>query len=159
MKRWGRSEVAEKVVEFNKMIEKSVSQRQRARDLKIPRTTLQHWLSRKEGIDANPQVVAFFESPDGVAFLHRMVLAAHFVMTLVGPCGIRLVCLFFELSGVDRFVAASYGPQQQVSVSMEDATVEFGQQERDRLAKGMESKKVTVCEDETFHPKDLFSSY
>lgn len=94
MKRWGRLEVAEKVVEFEKAIENSGSQRQLVEELKIPRSTLQHWLSRKDKINADPQVVAFFESPVGVAFLHRIVLAAHFVMTLLGPCGIRLVCLF-----------------------------------------------------------------
>lgn len=150
---WGRLEVAKKVVEFEKSIKRPASQRKLAEELKIPRSTLQHWLSRKETINANPQVIAFFESPDGVAFLHRIVLAAHFVMTLLGPCGIRLVCLFLELTGLDRFVAASYGSQQEVSLDMEKGVVEFGQEERNRLAEGMEPKKVSVCEDETFHPK------
>jgi hypothetical protein len=72
---------------------------------------LQHWLTRPDTVDADPELVDFFESPVGVAFLHRLVLAAHFVMTLLGPCGIRLVCLFLELAGLDPFVAASYGPQ------------------------------------------------
>jgi hypothetical protein len=153
MKRWGRLEVAEKVAEFEKVVEKPISQRQLAQKLKIPRTTLQHWLCRKDGIDASPAVVAFFESQDGVAFLHRLVLAAQFVMTLLGPCGIRLVCVFLELSGLDRFVAASYGYQQKVSVSMERAVVEFGQKEEERLSEGMKPGKVTVCQDETFHPQ------
>jgi hypothetical protein len=153
MKRWGRLEVAEKVAEYNKVVKESVSQRQLAQELKVPRTTLQHWLSRKEGIDANPKVVTFFESTDGIAFLHRIVLAAHFVMTSLSPCGIRMVCLFLELTELDRFVASSYGPQQKVSVSIEKTVVEFGHHEQDRLAEGMEAKKVTVCEDETFHPQ------
>jgi hypothetical protein len=101
------------------------SQRQLAAELGIPRSTLQHWLARKGGIDADPEVVAFFESPAGVAFLHRLVLAAHFVMTLLGPCGIRLVCLFLELTGLDQFVAASYGPQRQVSLAMEEGWTRF----------------------------------
>jgi hypothetical protein len=74
-------------------------------------------------------------------------------MTLVGPCGIRLVCLFLELSGLDRFVAASYGPHQKVSVAMEEAVVAFDQEEKKRLAAGMEPKQITVCQDETFHPE------
>ena len=98
-------------------------------------------------------MVAFFESPTGVAFLHRLVLAAHVVITLFGAGGIRLVCLFLELSGLWQFVAASYGVQQKVSVALEEAVVEFGQEEGKRLAAGMESKKITVCEDETFHPE------
>lgn len=129
------------------------SHRQLVEYLDIPRSTLQYWHQRKEGIEAAPEVVAFFESPAGVTFLHRLVLAAHFVMTLLGPCGIRLVCQFLVLTGLDRFVAASYGPHQRVSASMEQATVEFGQAENQRLSEGMPPKKIAVCEDETFHPE------
>ena len=129
------------------------SQRQRAEHVEVPRTTLQYWLTRQDAIETSPAVVAFFESPDGVAFLHRLLLAAHFVMTLLGPCGIRLVCVFLALTGLDRFVAASYGPQQHVSVAMEEAVVAFGQEEGPRLAEGMPPQKMTVCQDETFHPE------
>jgi hypothetical protein len=121
--------------------------------LGIPRSTLQHWLVRKEKIDADPDLVAFLETPAGVAFLHRLILAAHFVMTLLGPCGVRLVCLFLELSGLDRFVAASYTPQWKVSVAMAEAIDQFEQVERERLGQAMEAKQITVCEDETFHPE------
>src|SRR5437867_8588269 len=76
-----------------------------------------------------------------------------FVITAVGPSGIRLVCLFLELSGVGKFVGSSYGSQQQVTVAMEEAVVEFAQQERKRLATGMKAKKISVCQDETFHPE------
>jgi len=129
------------------------SHRQLGEYLDIPRSTLQYWQQRPKGIDAAPEVVAFFESPAGVAFLHRLVLAAHFVMTLLGPCGVRLVCRFLELSGLDGFVAASYGPHQRVSVSMEQATVAFGQAEDQRLSTGMAAKQMAVCEDEAFHPE------
>jgi hypothetical protein len=149
---WSRKEVAEKTVEFEKEFRHTPSQRQVAEKLEIPRSTLQHWLKRKSSIDADPEVVAFFESPAGVAFLHRLVLAAQFVLTLLGPGGIRLVCLFLELSGLDQFVGVSYGSQQQVTVAMEEAVVEFGQEEQQRLVKDMEPKQITVCEDETFHP-------
>ena len=131
----------------------SASQRQLAEHIEVPRSTLQHWLTRQDTIDASPVVVAFFESPDGVAFLHRLVLAAHFVMTLLGPCGIRLVGVLLALTGLDRFVAASYGPQQHVAVAMEEAVVAFGQEEGPRLAEGMAPQKITVCQDETFHPE------
>jgi len=107
-KRWSRTEIAEKVIEFEKAKERLLNQRQVAEEIGIPRSTLQHWLSRKDSIDTSPELVAFFESPVGVAFLHRLILGAHFVITLLGPSGIRLVCLFIELTGLDRFVAASY---------------------------------------------------
>jgi hypothetical protein len=124
-----------------------------AKELSIPRTTLQHWLKREGSIDADSAIVTFFESPVGVVFLHRLVVALHLVITLVGPSGIRLVCLFLKLTGLDQFVAASYGPQQKVSVAVQEAVVAFGQEERERLSKGMQHKQITVCEDETFHPQ------
>ncbi len=152
-KRLGRKEIADKLAEFDKAAQHGPSQRQLADELEIPRSTLQHWLSRRDSVEAAPELTAFFESPAGAVFLRRLVLAAHFVMTLVGPCGIRPVCLFLELTGVDRFVAASYGSHRKVSVAMENCVAEFGTEEKKRLAEGMEPKKITVCEDETFHPE------
>ena len=69
-------------------------------------------------------MVAFFEFEAGVAFLHRLVVAAHFVITQTSPGGIRPVCLFLELSHLDRFVGASYGPHQKVSKAMEQAIID-----------------------------------
>jgi hypothetical protein len=151
--RWERSRITAEVVEFEVAKERAISQRQFAKERELPRTTLQHWLSRKAVIDADPEVVAFFESPVGLAFLHRLVIAAHLTFTQVGPCGIRLICQFLELSKLDCFVAASYGSQQQVSRKMEAEIGAFGEQERERLAAGMAEKKISVCEDETFHPE------
>ncbi len=152
-KRWGRTEIAAKLTAYEQSYPEKPSQRQLAEELGIPRTTLQHWLKQKDSIDAAPEVIAFFGSPAGVAFLHRLVLGAHFVFSLMGPCGIRLVCRYLELTGLNQFVAASYSPQQKVSVAMEEAVVEFDQQERKRLGEGMETKQIAVCEDETYHPE------
>ena len=66
------------------------------------------------------------------AFLHRLVIAFHLVCVEVGACGIRLVCLFLHLTGLDRFVAASYGAQQQVNVHIEGAMVTYGHDETTR---------------------------
>ncbi len=70
---------------------------------------------------------------------------------MAGPCGIRLVCLFLKLTGLDQFVAGSYGSQQKVSAAMEEAIVKYGEEEKARLADGMEPKEITICEDENFH--------
>lgn len=152
-KQWSREEVAEKMEAYAEAYQQTPSQRQVAEILNVPRSTLQHWLERKDSIDAEPEVVAFFGSPVGVAFLHRLVLAAHFVITLLGPSGIRRVCLFLELTGLDRFVAVSYGSQQKVSVAMEEAVVAFDKEEKERLATDMKAQQIIVCEDETFHPQ------
>jgi hypothetical protein len=64
------------------------------------------------------------------------------VITQVGPCGIRLVCQYLELTGLDQFVASSYGTQQKVSVQMEQALVEFDKEEKKRLSEGMKPKEI-----------------
>jgi hypothetical protein len=78
-KRWSRQEVAEKMAEYDQEYLQTPSQRQLAKQLDVPRSTLQHWLVRKKDISADPDLAAFFESPVGLAFLHRLVLAAHMV--------------------------------------------------------------------------------
>jgi hypothetical protein len=61
-----------------------------------------------------------------------------------------LVCLFLTLTGLDRFVAASYGAQQQVNRQVEEAIVSYRQAETARLAKDMPRKDITLTQDETF---------
>ena len=131
----------------------TTSQRQLAQEAKVPRSTLQYWLARKRSIDADPRLVDFFESPQGLAFLHRLVVAAHLIFTQVGPCGTQLVCEFLKRTGLDRFVASSYGSQYAVSTDLQREIIDFGRQERKRLAAKMPAKSITVCEDETFHPQ------
>jgi hypothetical protein len=81
--------------------------------------------------------------------LHRLVLAFHLVCIEVGACGMRLACLFLTLSGLDRFVAASYGAQHQGNRQVEAAMVAYRQSETARLAKDMPRKDITVTQDET----------
>jgi len=130
--------------------EEGVSEHQFADEVGIPRTTLQRWRTRKAGLAASPAAVAFFESPEGVAFLHHFLVAAHLVMNWMGTAGIPMVCLLIELTGLGPFIAASYGTQQAFSRRMQSALVEYGREERMRLAEGMPRKRITVCEDETF---------
>ena len=134
---------------------KGTSQRTIAEELEIPRTTLQHWLKRKESIDAEPELIEFFESEVGIAFLHRLIMAAHFVITMLCPGSVRIVCTFLELAGLDHFVAGSYGSQRAVTVEMEEAIVSYGEQEQRRLGAEMPAKAITMCEDETFHPQQF----
>src|SRR5262249_50065453 len=85
-----------------------------------------------------------------MAFLHRLVVAFHMVCVEVGACGMRLVCLFLHLTGLNRLVAASYGAQQQINVQMEQAMVAYDHDETARLAKAMPTKDLTVTQDEPF---------
>jgi hypothetical protein len=119
----------------------------------VARSTLRHWRARQAGGDLAPAAVAFFESPVGLELLHRLGVAAHLVITLLGSGGVRLVCQFLELSGLSAVVAASYGAQQQLAMALEAAVVEFGQAERTRLGAAMPARTISLCEDETFHPE------
>ena len=49
-----------------------LSQRQSAKRLEVPRTTLQAWRASQDRLDACPQVVEFLEGVPGLAFFHRI---------------------------------------------------------------------------------------
>jgi hypothetical protein len=151
--RWGRGEIAQKLAELEQLSGLELSEREVAERLGIARSTMQHWVSRRETNPAPAAWVLFFESPEGLEFLHRLMAALVLVMVQMGACGIRLVCLVLELSGLSAFVAGSYGSQQKASHRMEGLIGEFGSEERERLSKLMTPKEITVCQDETFHPQ------
>jgi hypothetical protein len=148
--RWDRFERADLFEQYRELRTQGVSERQAAKELKVPRTTLQAWRVWHDTLDICPHVADFFQSGPGMAFLHRLVVAFHMVCVEVGACGIRLVCLFLNLTGLNRFVAASYGAQQQINVQIEQAMVAYDQDETARLAKAMPKKDLTVTQDETF---------
>jgi hypothetical protein len=148
--RWERMRRAALLAQYGHLQAQGVSQRQAAKALDVPRTTLQAWRAWQERLNACPQVVAFFESVPGLAFLHRLVIALHGVCVEIGACGIRLVCLMLELTGLNRFVGASYGTQQQVNRRVEEAIVAYQHEERQRLAHAIPARDITLTQDETF---------
>ena len=148
--RWDRIERAGLFARYGDLQAQGLSQRHAAKVLEVPRSTLQAWRTYHERLDASPAVVAFFQSIPGLAFLPRLVLAIHLVCVEVGACGIRLVCLLLTLTGLDRFVGASYGTQQQVNRQVEEAIVRYRQEESARLAQDMPAKDSTLAKDETF---------
>ncbi len=148
--RWNRTQRAELFDQYLDLEAKGLSVRQAAEALDVPRSTLQAWRAYQESLDEHPAVVAFFQSAPGLAFLHRLVAGLHLVFTEVGACGIRLVCLLLKLTGLDRFVAASYGAQQHVNRQVEEAIVAYRREEHARLAKDMPAKAITLAKDETF---------
>src|SRR6266446_2901730 len=148
--RWERIERAALGERYGNLHAQGLSQRQAARVLDVPRSTLQAWRTYHERLDESPVVVAFFQSVAGLAFLHRLVVALHLVYTEVGACGIRLVCLFWRITGLGRFVGASYGVQQRVNGRVEEAIVAYRREESARLTHEMPAKDITVAQDETF---------
>ena len=148
--RWDRFERADLFEQYRQLRTQGLSERQIANKLNVPRTTLQAWRLWHDSLDICPHIANFFQSGPGLAFLHRLVIAFHMVCVEIGACGIRLVCLFLNLTGLDRFIAASYGAQQRVNVQIEQAIVDYDHSETPRLAKAMPQKDLSVTQDETF---------
>ena len=99
-------EVVRKLEQTRKALAEGSNEAEISVRLGVPRTALGYWLSRKAHLEGSKVVEEFFETPDGVALLHRIVMAMHFsvMYSAHGICG---VCAALELSGLSRFVAGS----------------------------------------------------
>jgi hypothetical protein len=148
--RWDRCERAALFEPYRALRTHGRSERQAAKERKVPRTTLQAWRLWHDTLDSCPHVAAVFQNGPGLAFLPRLVLAFHLVCVAVGACGMRLGCLFLHLTGLNRFVAASYGAPQQGKVHVEPAMGPSHPDETARVAHGMPPKDRTVTQAETF---------
>ncbi len=98
-----------------------------------------------------PTWARFVETPNGLRLVHRIVLAAMYVITQCCGGGIRQVCEFLVRSGLSSVVASSFGSVRRAVKAMEEKTIAFGAAERDRLGQKMKPKSITLAEDETFH--------
>ena len=146
---WARLQRAELLGQYYDLQAQGLSQRQAAQTLEVPRTTLQAWRAWQARLDACPQGVEFFESVPGLAFLHRLVLAFHVVCVEIGACGIRLVCLWVQMTGLNRFVGASYGTQQRVNRNVwKKPAWRTSVRKPIRLAQEMPPKEITATQDE-----------
>jgi len=148
--RWDRTRRAQLFEQYRDLQAQGFSLRQAAKALDVPRSTLQAWRAYQERLDEHPAVVAFLHRAPGLAFLHRLVLGRHLVCTAVGACGIRLVCLLLPLTGLERFVAASYGAQHQINCQREAGIVAYRPEESARLATDMPAQDITVAQDDTY---------
>jgi hypothetical protein len=151
-----RSAAAAALTEFDQRDSAWTTPSQIARELHVADSTLRYWLRRRwrhmHHSRWPPQVVQFLESRDGLAFLHVLLTAAHLVFVEANDCGLRHLGWFLELSGLDEFIASSYGAEQDVAEQMETLLIRFAEEEDQRLAAQMPPRQITVAEDETFHP-------
>lgn len=150
-RRRSRKEVVGTVVDFEKARAEHLSQRGFAQQRGVPRTTLQGWLECKQQLPSTA-LTYFMESPEGLQFLHRLVLAVHLVFGQMGACGTRLLQQFFVQAQLAPFVAASLGSVHKVSTAVQEHILVYAAEQRARLAETMTPKTISVCEDETFHP-------
>lgn len=136
---------------YREMQKSGASLSQAAQQLGIPESTMRHWVTRAQETNGPTVWSEFFESPEGLQLLHQIVTAATFILTQVVGGGVRTLCQFLKLSGLWRFVASGYGTQCITIQEMEERILEFGKQQRERLAPNMPIKQITLTEDETFH--------
>ena len=133
------------------------SRRQVAQQLGVPdssfRDCLRQHQRRCQESRFPRSFVEFCQSPEGLDFLHRQLVALHLVFGQANDCGLRNLCRFLELSGLDEFLPASYGAQQAFAAGLETALCESGQEEEQRLLVAMPHREISLVEDETFHPQ------
>lgn len=142
-------EKSKKLIAFEELTlnSKSCSQRTAARLLKISKSTIRDWSSSSL---EDEQIALFFSSPAGATLLHRIVMAAHFVIQFRGR-GVRCVGEFISYAKLGNYVARSHGALHSFSRRFEDALVAVGKEEREALAHKMKKRKIVLAEDETFH--------
>jgi hypothetical protein len=123
----------------------------------VPRTTLEHWIKRMKELKCkhDPEVTAFFESPAGIAFLHRLLIAGLLVFHTSGGCGLPSVQTFLKISMLDGFIGSSLGTLHKISSQIDQLLKKFDESERVRLGALMPNRKITGCADETFFPKKM----
>jgi Family of unknown function (DUF6399) len=151
--RWDRLEVAQKFVTIKSILKKTGNQTEASRASGVPRSTLPYWLKREGKTGLSSAVETFFASPEGTVFLHQLIHAAQFSITQLAGGGVDILQTFLRLSQLNQLVASSHGALYQQNVEMEKAINTFGENEDVRLAQRMPQKKISVCQDETFHPE------
>lgn len=134
------------------IVENKRTQQEVAEEYGVSRPTVQGWVKRvndpKDGVD--PKVVLFYESPEGLAHLHGILMGAYLVFHATGGCGLPSLQKFLELSNLSAFVGSSIGALHDVSNQLNQQLIEFGKQERARMAEGMPLKEMTAAVDENF---------
>ncbi len=118
MTRRTRLEQAEHIASAEMRLATGETQRAVATAMGIARSTLRDWCGDVPRGDPPTGLTAFARTPEGIAWLHRMVLAAQFSITLRAAGGTRLVSEFLELSGLSAFVGVSDGAQHALNGSM-----------------------------------------
>src|SRR3989304_4083277 len=103
-----RRGVADVLGRFEQLDSPWTSHRQIAGQLQVAPSTLYHWIARHRAVIRDSSwpanVARFFDSPEGLAFLHRLLSPAHLVFVQANDCGIRHLSFCLELSGAQQAV-------------------------------------------------------
>ena len=125
------------------------SQRAAVTGAGVARGTVRHWNASPAPL-APAALSAFVETPEGVVWLRRILVAAHWSIGEQGGAGVRVVCDFLERSGLSAFIGASYGTQQAFQTELEERIVTAAAELRGTLAQAMPHRLLSIAEDETW---------
>jgi hypothetical protein len=141
-----QAEAARQVIDGNR------TQQNVANEYGVSRDAVQEWVSRSKGRQkhVDQKIAIFYESPEGFAHLRRILVSACLVFHTTGGCGLPLLQKFLELSKLNTFVGSSIGILHKMSSQLDKKIIEFGKQEKERLAKDMPLKEMTAAVDENF---------
>ena len=117
----------QKVVLFEEVLKQGGSQRTAEKFTGIPRTTYQHLSQRQQKCKLNDTVKDFFHTPEGLEFLHRVTLAANFVITQVCGGGIGALQTFYELALLDNLTACSDGTLHKCLSTLESNLIHYSE--------------------------------
>ena len=147
---WDRIEITDKIQAYRELEMLDLSQREIVKKIGAPRSTLKGWLQNYQTLDEDSEVISFFESSKGLKILHRITTGLHFVFAECGACGVSLISKFLELSKLDKFIASSESSQRKLNIQLEEAIVEYGNEETILLGEFQPKKDITIVQDETF---------
>jgi hypothetical protein len=146
-----RHERVATVIDLEAARQARASTRAVARTRGVSESTLRGWRQRAHDDDLSDPVRRFFETPEGLRLLHRIVTAALVVIVLMGGNGVALVRAFLVWCGLDGLVACSDRHLHGRVSALHDAVGAWGDAERARLAVTMPTRALSICADETFH--------
>lgn len=146
-----RDERIAHVIDLEAARQARASTRAAAQAQGVAESTLRGWLQRAHDDPPPDPVRRFFETPDGLRLLHRIVTAALVVIVLMGGNGVSLVRAFLVWCGLHHVVACSDRHLHGRVSAMHDAAGAWSDVERARLAASMPPRAISLCADETFH--------
>ena len=134
-----------------------LSSRERAEKLGVPRSTMFFWEQRHQRLQVESPLATVFESPQGVLWLHRVLLAARLTFIIEQHQGERGERLFLQRAGLEAFVACSKGSAGEAIDETVHAIVDFGQRQEARVREavagresGQERVQALIAPDELF---------
>ena len=145
-----RLKSVQNVVHFESFKQELGSERAAAARLNQPRTTLKRAAVLSAQLDALPSLPSFFQTEEGMAFLHKLSVCIEFIISQVAGAGIRVIQEFYRLLDIDHVVACSLGAVRERVEKLEREIDTFGIQQEQKLSQMAKPRSISLCLDETY---------